>query len=360
MSKVKIYTCTHNRPDFIRLQYEAIKRHVKDDFEFIVFNNERPGGDGGYEESKISEIDSICEEIGVESIRVELVPELKYLNSVKMFEDDSYTNGNNACAYSFTWIWKNYVAKNDCLTVMIDSDMFFIRDINLNEEMGDSNFAYVPSYRYLEQYKGPESPGKLALKYPWNGIVFAKPHELPNPESISWGCGHVDGIAVDVGGEAHTYLEENKEKIKEKYIDQWGLLVDLEAPFEINYSGCGQMIADFQRGEVEIRDYQESNLRTFPHQTERENYWEYVYNNIMTIIKVAEENQFPRPTFVDFIKFETDNNLLQDAFVFHYKNASNTLPWMKGETGLQYNHFKTQALQNLLNKFQFQKRVLGE
>jgi hypothetical protein len=65
-------------------------------------------------------------------------------------------------------------------------------------------------------------------------------------------------------------------------------------------------------------------------------------------------------SFVDFLKFETDDNLLQDAFIFHYKNASNTLPWMKGDIGVQYNQIKTQALQNLLNQFQFQKRILGE
>lgn len=360
MSKVKIYTYTHNRPDFIKLQYETIKRHVKDDYEFIVFNNERPGGDGGYDESKISEIHKICKEIDVECIRVELDPELKYLNGIKMFEGDSYLNGNNACAYSFTWGWKNFVAKNDCLSVIIDSDMFFIRDISLNDEMKEYNFAYVPSYRYLEQYKNPENPGKLAFKYPWNGIVFVKPHELNNVEDVSWGCGHVEGIAVDVGGEAYMYLERNKDKIKERYIDQWGVLVDVQPPFEVNYSGCGQMFADFERGEVEIKDYQESNLRTFPHQTERENYWEYVYNNFDTIMKVSRENNFPKPTFVDFIKFETDENLLQDAFIFHYKNASNTLPWMKGDVGEQYNYYKTQALHNLLNQFQFQKRVLGE
>lgn len=360
MSKVKIYTYSHNRPDFIQLQYEAIKHHVKDDYEFIVFNNERLGGDGGYDESKIGEINAICEEIGVKCIRVELDPELQYLNGVKMFDGDSYLNGNNACAYSFTWGWKNYISKNDCLSMILDSDMFFIRDINLNDEMKDHNFAFVPSYRYHEQYKSPENPGRIAFKYTWNGIIFTKPHELPNPEEISWGCGDVDGIATDVGGEVRFYLEKYKDQIKERYIDQWGVLVDVQAPYEVNYSGCGQMFADFEKGEVEIRDYQESNLRTFPHQTERENYWEYVYKNFDTIMKVARENNFPKPTFVDMLKFETDENLLQDAFIFHYKNASNTLPWMKGDVGIQYNQIKTQALRNLLNQFQFQKRILGE
>ena len=37
---IKIYTYSHNRPDLIKPQYDSIKKLVKDDFEFIVFNYE--------------------------------------------------------------------------------------------------------------------------------------------------------------------------------------------------------------------------------------------------------------------------------------------------------------------------------
>jgi hypothetical protein len=53
---------------------------------------------------------------------------------------------------------------------------------------------------------------------------------------------------------------------------------------------------------------------------------------------------------------EKDNNIIQDAFIFHYKNASNTLPWMND----QYNYYKTIALDKFLNLFQLQKRILGD
>ena len=55
---IKIYTYSHNRPDFIEPQYNSIKKHIKDDFEFIVFNNERNGGDpgSGYEPERIAQI----------------------------------------------------------------------------------------------------------------------------------------------------------------------------------------------------------------------------------------------------------------------------------------------------------------
>ena len=79
MNKIKIYTFSHNRPDFIELQYNSIKKHVKDDFEFIVFNNEYPGGDGGFDPNRISEIDTECNRLGIKTIHVELEPEFKIL-----------------------------------------------------------------------------------------------------------------------------------------------------------------------------------------------------------------------------------------------------------------------------------------
>jgi hypothetical protein len=350
MKKIKIYTCSHNRPDFIRLQYETMKKHIKDDFEFIVFNNERPGGDGGYDPNKISEIEQICESIGVQSIRVELDPDLQILGGSKMFEGQSYLNGNVACAYSLTWAWKKYIINNDCLSVFIDSDMFFIKNISFEEKMEGYNFGYIPSYRYERMYVDENNRGKLAFKYPWSGLILFKPKEMPNPNELSFGCGYVNGIPTDVGGEAYEYVEKYKDQLKTKYIDQWGLLVDVEAPYEINLNGCAQMFADFEQGAVEIKNYQESNLRTFPHQIDRQNYWEYLYKNFNEIIEVCRENNFPKPTFVDMLKFETDDDLFQNAFIFHYKNASNTLPWMKGEVGEVYNKDKTECLIKFLSE----------
>ena len=74
---IKIYTYSHNRPDLIEPQYESMKRHIKDDFEFIVFNNERAGSNpfSGYKPERIQEINDVCESLGIQCLRVELDPE---------------------------------------------------------------------------------------------------------------------------------------------------------------------------------------------------------------------------------------------------------------------------------------------
>ena len=78
---------------------------------------------------------------------------------------------------------------------------------------------------------------------------------------------------------------------------------------------------------------------SFPHQKEREDYWQYVYDCFTYMVEYATKHEFPKPTFIDLIKFETDDDM-NDAFVLHYKNASNGNAWQTDE----YNAAKTKAL----------------
>ena len=103
---IKIYTYSHNRPDLIKPQYESMKRHIKDDFEFIVFNNERAGSNpfSGYSPERVAEIFYVCNSLGVECIRVDLDPELQVINGFKQFEGDSFTgDGSQVCGYASSY-----------------------------------------------------------------------------------------------------------------------------------------------------------------------------------------------------------------------------------------------------------------
>lgn len=352
---IKIYTYSHNRPDFIEPQFNSIKKYVKDDFEFIVFNNERNGGDpgSGYEPERIAEIYRVCEELNIKCIRVELDPELQYINGYQQFEGDSYVNGgSHACAYSYSWGWKHYVSKDDGISMIIDSDMFFIKDVSIEKLLGDHNLAYIPSYRYSSKYHSEEDRGSIALRYPWNGIVIADIPNLPNPNDLKWGLGIFNGEACDVGGEGHRYLIDYNDQLKVKYIDQVSLQRDAysgdehtppDGYIEMGFNGCSPMHVNLEEGEFVIIDYQESNKRTFPHQKERENHWEYVYNCFTHMVDYANKYEFPKPTFIDLIKFETDDNM-EDAFILHYKNGSNSNVWQNED----YNIKKTKSLERVL------------
>ena len=355
---IKIYTYSHNRPDLIGPQYDSLKKHIKDDFEFIVFNNERQGGDpgSGYDPDRIAEIDNVCHRLGIKSIRVELDRDLQYINGHKQFEGESFVaGGSHACGYSFSWGWKHHISKNDCISVILDSDMFFIRDVSIQDVMSDHNLAIIPSYRYSSKYRSEESRGTIALQYPWNGVVMADIPNMPNPSDLKWSLGIFNGQATDVGGEGHKYLIDHADELKIKYMDYISVQRDADSGdehtppegfIEMGFNGCSPMHVNFEEGECIILDYQESSSRTFPHQKERENYWEYVHGCFAYMVEFGEKYEFPKPTFIDLVKFDDDDDM-DKAFILHYKNASNSNPWQTEE----YNEAKTQALKNVLEEF---------
>ena len=63
------------------------------------------------------------------------------------------------------------------------------------------------------------------------------------------------------------------------------------------------------------------------------------------MVGYANKFEFPKPTFIDLIKFEVDDNM-EDSFVLHYKNASNGNAWQTDE----YNTQKTKALSRVLSE----------
>ena len=48
------------------------------------------------------------------------------------------------------------------------------------------------------------------------------------------------------------------------------------------------------------------------------------------MVQYAAKYEFPKPTFIDLIKFEVDDNM-EEAFILHYKNASNGNAWQSDE-----------------------------
>lgn len=376
MSKVKIYTYSHNRPDFIAHQYASIKRYVKDDFEFIVFNNEREGGDpgSGYSPERVKEIFKVCENLGIQCIRVDLDPDLQFINGHIQFQGESFVNGgSHACAYSFTWGWKHYISKNDCISIILDSDMFFIKNISFTEMMSGYNFSYIPCYRHVKNYVNEEDRGEFAFSYPWNGFVVADIPNMPNPHELSWGLGVFNGYSADVGSECMNYISKYSSELKINYLDQVSIQRDYPTPgdphsvpedgniievglngswpIHVKYNKEKNYILPFDEFSIKIINVQDSDKRTYPHQKERNNYWKYVHKCFQYMVEFAAKHKFPKPTFIDLIKVETDDEI-ENAFIFHYKNASNSHSWM----GNQYNIDKTKALYSVLDEYIYSEK----
>ena len=201
---INVYTIACNRPDFIEIQLDSLRRYLTDEFEYTVFNN-------AADLENESAIEQKCSHLGIHLSNVGLDRQL--LNHCQALEnqvdrqggpnipifkpDGSYSNANIACAYSLSWAWKHFISKSTRPILLLDSDMFLIKPFNAERHLQPryNELCFVPMHR----------PG---VTYMWNALVLADIPNLPAPETIDWYCGQVRGHSVDCGGQTDHYLRK--------------------------------------------------------------------------------------------------------------------------------------------------------
>lgn len=193
---IRIYTISNSRPDFILMQNEMFKRHLKEDYEFTVFNNTHLDAENHH---RCMFIDKAIADVGAQDIPVqydgELAKELQRKEETcSIFNGRGfYSSPNVANAYALCWAWKNVIGKERGNICLLDSDVFLTADIMLSSYLVSHDLCYVPQAR----------PG---VEYMWNAFVLADLKRLPVPETIDWYCGKVNGVPVDVSGQTSRYL----------------------------------------------------------------------------------------------------------------------------------------------------------
>lgn len=183
MKKIKIYSIHYNRPDFIGWQFDSIKAHIKDDFEYIVINNAR-------EESIRSEINKTVSDLN--------------LRVIETHSDTQFHLAGKHHADSLNYVWKNHmIYDKDDYVMFLDGDCFFIKTFNINEFMKDSILA------------GPYQQRDYVYHYLTPTIVISDMENLPEAETIDWEGTGVNGTRLDTGGGIYWYFEKHPD-IKEK------------------------------------------------------------------------------------------------------------------------------------------------
>jgi hypothetical protein len=118
----KLVTIFDKHEDFIEMQYNSIKRYLKGDFEYIIYNN------GSTEEQKTI-IEEICNNLGIISKKI-------YVN----YHTDPSMIAGQALNIIVSELRNEKIFN-------IDSDMFFINELNINDIFDKADFSYVPIYR---------------------------------------------------------------------------------------------------------------------------------------------------------------------------------------------------------------------
>lgn len=180
MKQVTILTMSASRPDFIKPQYESLKKHLKDDFYYVVANNSYFGQD------KPKEIEDICRELNTGYVRVGHAP--------------GKTEPSVFVRDTLNFLWKDFKNTKGILAIM-DCDLFMIGDISFNELLKGYDMAFCPIY----------TAGKV---WPWTGLMLFDIAKL-KVDDISFSFACLDGkMFQDVGSAINAYVQKHNPKIR--------------------------------------------------------------------------------------------------------------------------------------------------
>jgi hypothetical protein len=164
---IKIYTFSDKRPDFIKLQHDTFKRFIKDEYEYIVFNN-------SCNDIISNEIENLCSHLNIRCLPCE----------------KNHKNAMTACYTPINFFIKNYL-DDETISVIIDSDIFMINNFSFEDYIGDYDICGI--FQQRNDYK---------TIYLWNAFVII--NKNINKKKINIDFEPIDG--TDVGGKTSEVL----------------------------------------------------------------------------------------------------------------------------------------------------------
>jgi hypothetical protein len=202
MPTVFIFTCSYNRPDFIKIQHKTLQHFFEDEYEFIVFND-------APNESMAQKIKAMCDRCGVQCIRIsQEIHDRPYL---PRWPGENYNyptiRNVNVVQYSLDTLGFDH----DDIVVLLESDVFLVKKFSVREMLN--------GYDLAGRVLSPNSrTGDGRIKYIWHGLAFLDMRRLPNKHTLNFNCGRVENTPIDGGGHSYYYLKNNP-GIKAFYIN---------------------------------------------------------------------------------------------------------------------------------------------
>ena len=188
---MKVLTSVVNNPLFIEIQYHTLKKYLKCEYEFVVFNDAKPFPDftNGGDITLANKIRGVCTILGIQCIDVP--------NQHHEHMDCPVVR----CSEAMNFMQK-YMLNQQDEYLILDSDMFPIADINL-DQYRQYDCAIVLQHR---DYIHP-------LDYIWNGLFYFNTHKMENLHEINWDkC-----YNADVGGMTFQWLKKKCEQLPDTF-----------------------------------------------------------------------------------------------------------------------------------------------
>jgi hypothetical protein len=329
---LSIFTFAHKRPDFIELQYRSIIQHVKCPYRFVVFNNAVDDSE------QRNAINIVCNSLGIEVVSVELDPRMQVTSGVLNFIDQRYVSPNVACSYSLMWAFEHYVSDEKQICIL-DSDMFFIANIDLSAVIDSLDICYIPQYRQSHM-----------VQYIWNGIVLLNLDRRSDLRELDWSPAPLNGENMDVGSLTSRIIQRNV--LSSRYFEQLTVF-DVKVSIEgvetlsiiINGNINFDIVVNSNSRSISVRHTGGelfSSSKAFRHHLDSATYWSSLVNRSRGLLKMIDglSSKFPTPIQTGFIGLQD----FDEPFICHYTAGSNYLPYQTDS----YNSAKTAAISQLI------------
>ncbi|MCH9612155.1 MAG: hypothetical protein S4CHLAM102_06390 [Chlamydiia bacterium] len=190
--KVLIITSAYNRPDFVKWQYKTFRKLLKDDFEYVVFNDAK-------DDKLRKEIKHTCRKYGIRCFNVP--KNIHYRPYLKKNPPGDHDNGSvrNATVVQYALDTVGY--DFDGIVAIFDSDMFLVRETSFNDMLEGYEAAGTIHTRWGDDGK--------KVPYLWIGLALANMNKLDDRHLFNFNLGLVEGVMTDAGGYTYYYLRNN-------------------------------------------------------------------------------------------------------------------------------------------------------
>lgn len=280
---MKIISIFDKHHDFIELQYKSILKHVRGDYEYIVFNNASTE-----EQSNLNK--NVCDKLGIKCIVI----------NVNYNQTPSNIAGD-ALNISFDMLPNEKIFK-------IDSDMFFISDVNINDLFIESDLIYIPTYQ----------PNREIM---WSGMFGI------NLDKIDIKLDFNPGVIPQTDTFGQSCLLTKNQNLSKKLFDLYNLQnIDNDVYITSLNNDC---VIKLNNNNIIFNERPE-----FYNNQKKLNNLHIIYDDM---VKLLKKYDFPKPYNVDMIQIDGINS------VFHFKSA-NWCPWYTNE----YVNLKKNSLVNFL------------
>jgi hypothetical protein len=180
---MKVVTAVVNNPIFIQIQYYTLKKYMKCEYEFIVFNDAKsfPDYSNGGDITIKNAIEETCKKLGIACINIPNYHHIKQKSASVRTAD------------SMNFILK-FQEKFPDKYLLLDSDMFLIDNFDLTDY---NNYDSAIVLQYRDNFKS----------YFWNGLYYFDFNKMKNKHLLNWDC--IRGS--DTGGMMYKWLLSQSE-----------------------------------------------------------------------------------------------------------------------------------------------------